>query len=263
MEQVNFRKLPEFTRSDLFRLAEIVSLLLALAACNTLSEEHPYSCIDSFGNSIKSGEENNGYPCLWSITDQGKTYSNFAAPEDMKMYVITQGAEREWGWGNLDPDTFTVNQPTLAELGVESCIQSPVDTTYITTSFSNFHPGLDLGVPVQTPIQHIFCNGQVVDTGYGASRQGFRTNTTPECGGHTVTIRSGKTETEYLHMSGASPLQIGDTVTQSTIIGYTGGTAGTADSCTTGTHLHFEIGAMGDGLFLDPQRVLSGGYNDE
>ena len=99
------------------------------------------------------------------------------------------------------------------------------------------HVGEDI-IAEGTPV-YAAASGTVVATYY---RQ--------RCGGNEVFIYSyvnGKYYTHYYYHLLSFNVNLGDVVTQDTIIGYVGGgystsaTYGGYDNCTTGAHLHFGV----------------------
>lgn len=95
----------------------------------------------------------------------------------------------------------------------------------------NWHEGIDVGVGVGTPVYSV-ANGMV------ASIVRY------SCGGNMVIVHhniNNKYYTSvYAHLSSVS-VSKGQDVDRNTIIGYSGGTAGGYDRCTTGPHLHVTV----------------------
>ncbi len=121
----------------------------------------------------------------------------------------------------------------------------PTQAGYITSEWGprdllgrNWHEGIDIGVGVGTT---------VYSTGNGIVAAVVRY----KCGGNMVIVWHnihGKYYTSvYAHLSSVS-VQAKQTVDRNTIIGYSGGTAGGYDQCTTGPHLHVTIAT---GRFLE------------
>lgn len=119
----------------------------------------------------------------------------------------------------------------------------PTDYGYITSEWGprdllgrSWHEGIDVGVGYGTTVYAVG-NGMVA----GVVRY--------NCGGNMVVVHhniNGQTYTSvYAHLSSVSVSE-GQTVNRNTIIGYSGGTAGGYDYCTTGAHLHVTIAT---GLF--------------
>ena len=100
----------------------------------------------------------------------------------------------------------------------------------------SWHEGIDIGVGVGTTVYAVG-NGMVA----GVVRY--------NCGGNMVVVHhsiNGRNYTSvYAHLSSVN-VSKGQTVDRNTIIGYSGGTAGGYDLCTTGAHLHITIAT---GLF--------------
>lgn len=108
--------------------------------------------------------------------------------------------------------------------------------THPTTGKPNtFHNGVDIGGNrVGTPV-YSSANGMVGKIIYKSS-----------CGGNQVyiyhNIKGKKYTTSYLHLNTIN-VKLGQVVKNSTVIGTVGGQKGTGDTCTTGAHLHFGLGA--------------------
>lgn len=108
----------------------------------------------------------------------------------------------------------------------------------ITATFPKYpdgtrHDGVDIGVPVGTPI-YAAAAGEVVTSKYyltgsysGSYRDGY---------GNYVMIDHGDYYTLYGHLQYKKVVSVGQSVTQGQLIGYT---ASTGNS--TGPHLHFEV----------------------
>ena len=96
-------------------------------------------------------------------------------------------------------------------------------TGRLTQGFVGGHNGLDIAVPVGTPIQTTM-DGQVVHAGW--NNQGY---------GNLVIVENGEYRTYYAHLS-SIPVSVGDTVKAGTTIGLSGNTGNS-----TGPHLHYEI----------------------
>lgn len=95
----------------------------------------------------------------------------------------------------------------------------------------SWHEGIDVGVGVGTTVYSV-ANGMVAMV------------VRYSCGGNMVVIHhniNGKTYTSvYAHLSSVS-VSKGQSVNRNTIVGYSGGSAGGYDQCTTGAHLHLTI----------------------
>jgi murein DD-endopeptidase MepM/ murein hydrolase activator NlpD len=96
-------------------------------------------------------------------------------------------------------------------------------TGRLTQEYHPGHNGLDIAVPVGTPIQTTM-DGQVVHAGW--NNQGY---------GNLVIVENGEYRTYYAHLS-SIPVSVGDTVQAGTTIGLSGNTGNS-----TGPHLHYEI----------------------
>lgn len=95
----------------------------------------------------------------------------------------------------------------------------------------SWHEGIDVGVSVGTTVYSV-ANGMVAMV------------VRYSCGGNMVVVHhniNGRSYTSvYAHLSSIA-VSKGQTVTKNTIIGYSGGSAGGYDKCTTGPHLHLTV----------------------
>ena len=96
-------------------------------------------------------------------------------------------------------------------------------TGRLTQQYHAGHNGLDIGIPVGTPIQTTM-DGTVVHAGW--NNQGY---------GNLVIVENGEYRTYYAHLS-SIPVSVGDPVKAGTTIGLSGNTGNS-----TGPHLHYEI----------------------
>ncbi len=108
---------------------------------------------------------------------------------------------------------------------------------YISTRFSNWHPGIDIATPLGTPI-HSISNGVVDDVGYDIFGLG-----------NYVEVDHGNGfKSKYAHMAKAE-VKKGEKVTSDNILGEVGLTGHTS-----GPHTHLEV--THDGKYVDPQLLL-------
>jgi murein DD-endopeptidase MepM/ murein hydrolase activator NlpD len=136
--------------------------------------------------------------------------------------------------GMVTPQTSNILAQTQPEAQI-----LPADNTHVTTevniryplekfsfnqSFSSYHPGVDFGDPIGTPVFSIE-NGDVLSTEY--DKFGY--------GNSIVVSHKDGITTRYAHLSRID-VRPGDPVTTSTQIGLTGNTGRS-----TGPHLHFEV----------------------
>jgi murein DD-endopeptidase MepM/ murein hydrolase activator NlpD len=99
----------------------------------------------------------------------------------------------------------------------------PVGSGVLTQNYHSGHNGLDIGIPVGTPIEATM-DGKVVHAGW--NNQGY---------GNLVIVENGSYRTYYAHLS-SIPVTVGDVVTAGATIGLSGNTGNS-----TGPHLHYEI----------------------
>lgn len=114
----------------------------------------------------------------------------------------------------------------------------PVVGGRLTQEYHGGHHGLDIGVPVGTPITATM-DGRIVHAGW--NNQGY---------GNLVIVENGDYKTYYAHLS-SIPVSIGDTVNAGAMIGLSGNTGNS-----TGPHLHYEI--RRNGVAIDPTSATLG-----
>jgi murein DD-endopeptidase MepM/ murein hydrolase activator NlpD len=120
----------------------------------------------------------------------------------------------------------------------EKSIQFPLDQIKINQSFGLFHPGVDFGAPIGTPLKPVKA-GKIVVAEY--TKDGY---------GNTILIDHGKGLTSrYAHLSKIEVVK-GQDVTTNTEIGKVGITGHS-----TGPHLHLEI--RQNGFPLNPVALIS------
>lgn len=137
---------------------------------------------------------------------------------------------------NAQPDDTVIQ--TQNTLDTVKTIQYPLTDIKINQGFSIFHPGVDLGAPIGTPIKPVKA-GKVIEADYVTD--GY---------GNTILIDHGQGLTSrYAHLSKIDVV-VGEDVTTGTVIGLVGVTGHT-----TGPHLHLEI--RQDGIPLNPLTVLA------
>ena len=130
-----------------------------------------------------------------------------------------------------------------------------------TAYYGSFHDGMDIGIAHGTPVYSI-ANGYVANIMYKYY-----------CGGNMVFIvhqLGGRYYTSlYAHLASVA-VSVGQVVTPNTVIGYSGGVPSieTWDKCSTGAHLHFQMGTgayMSDYFFFsnfsarkfDPRQLVN------
>ncbi len=132
-----------------------------------------------------------------------------------------------------DSNVIQATTPLLTEKG----IQFPVDNVTINQGFSFYHPGVDLGAPIGTPVKPIK-SGVVTFAGYRLD--GY---------GNLIVLNDGKgIESYYAHLSKIEVKQ-GEAVNTNMEIGQVGVTGHS-----TGPHLHLEIHL--NGVPVNPLFVL-------
>ncbi|MCL2215563.1 MAG: M23 family metallopeptidase [Defluviitaleaceae bacterium] len=135
--------------------------------------------------------------------------------------------------GIAEESAFYYPEPPLWLNPVTGRISSPAGTRYSPiTGHVEFHDGVDIAIPVGTPIVAPK-DGSVVAAGYSPSF------------GHFLRIAHANGYTSfYAHLSRFA-VTIGDVVRQGYRVAYSGNTG-----MSTGPHLHF--GIFHEGQFIDP-----------
>lgn len=163
---------------------------------------------------------------------------------------------------SLDAFENATNNLGSGEGGGESVFQQegylyfPIKQGTFTSDFSGrvldkgyeFHSGIDLGVPVGTPL-NASLTGKVVTAGLGAP------NSCASTGGCNVTIEgklgSKTIQVTYMHLQKPTGLKVGDTVNVGQQIGYTGNTGRS-----TGAHLHIEVAILDTYIAASNSRLI-------
>ena len=109
---------------------------------------------------------------------------------------------------------------------------------------TRIHQGCDYHCPIGTPIYGTGPGGVVTHIGY---------NGDPNTGsGHNITvIYPGSRITIDMHMREASPLRVGSTVNEHTILGYVGITGNAVNASPPGSHDHHQLTI--NGKLVDPE----------
>jgi murein DD-endopeptidase MepM/ murein hydrolase activator NlpD len=139
--------------------------------------------------------------------------------------LVEQQIEQEPGAASSQTSSGTVTENRSLTGSVGSKVQPsgrPV-TGRLTQQYHSGHNGLDIAIPVGTPIQTTM-DGTVVHAGW--NNQGY---------GNLVIVENGEYRTYYAHLS-SIPVSVGDPVKAGTTIGLSGNTGNS-----TGPHLHYEI----------------------
>lgn len=108
---------------------------------------------------------------------------------------------------------------------------------YLTTSYSTWHPGIDIAIGLGMPI-HPILKGRVIEVRYGFFGYGNQVDVEHEQGYKST----------YSHM-GKIYVRAGNEVSKSSILGEVGLTGRT-----TGPHTHLEI--KKDDKYIDPAKLL-------
>ena len=148
-------------------------------------------------------------------------YPTFSYPPVKKSLVLAQSLEQK---GVVVSSSF------------EKALILP-HPGYLSTRFSNWHPGIDIATGLGMPI-HPIIDGKVTASGFDIFG----------LGNYVVVLHQNNFESKYAHM-GKIYVKIGDQITTETILGEVGLTGHTS-----GPHTHLEI--THNGQYLDPQKLL-------
>ncbi len=148
-------------------------------------------------------------------------YPTFAIPPIKKVAVFAQTQEQN---GEVIPSSFS-KPLTLPHPG------------YLSTRFSNFHPGIDIAAGLGMQV-HPVTNGEVVEAEFDIWG----------LGNYVVISHENGFASKYAHL-GKIYVKAGQRVTSSNILGEVGLTGHTS-----GPHTHLEITHNGE--FVDPQKLL-------
>lgn len=164
--------------------------------------------------------------------------ANMAAFVVMSAYMPLAQAQT-----TIKTDVAPIAAPSEAVIQAQNtlitqkAIQTPLENGRLNQRYSRFHPGLDLGAPIGTPIKAIKAGG-VIEAGYAVG--GY---------GNTVVVDHGSGLTSrYAHLSKIE-VKAGDAVTTSSTIGTVGMTGRS-----TGPHLHLEVRQAG--IAINPLTVI-------
>ena len=191
--------------------------------------------IDNSGN-VYTGITTSGGVSL--TTTSGKTYG---------INVYTANYERQYYPSAVSYSTNTYNF-WLRPYSVFPTYSIPTSYLYLSSRFGwrylsslQKHKGLDMAAYGGTTI-YSCASGTVVDKDYNQYR------------GYYVVVSHGYYYSIYQHMNAASPCNVNDSVTTSSIMGYVGNTGDV-----TGYHLHFEIADSSylTGYGFDPESFLN------
>ena len=108
----------------------------------------------------------------------------------------------------------------------------------LTQDFHPGHGGVDLAVPIGTPVQSTMA-GKVVHAGW--NEQGY---------GYLVIVENGPYRTYYAHMKEMPAVKVGDFVSARQVLGLSGSTGNS-----TGPHVHYEVRV--DGKPVSPREYSS------
>lgn len=130
----------------------------------------------------------------------------------------------------------SVQQPLIAAKSLNFTFQLP-HPGYLSTPFSDFHPGIDVATGLGMPI-HPIAPGKIISTGYDFWGLGL----------NVVVEHDDGYQSTYAHL-GKIYVNVDQTVSESSILGEVGLTGHTS-----GPHTHLEV--MKDGTRIDPRFIL-------
>lgn len=148
-------------------------------------------------------------------------YPTFSVPPIKKSQVFANVAEQK---GEIISSSFS--KPLI--------LPHP---GYLSTRFSNYHPGIDIAAGLGMPI-HAILDGAVAEVG----RDLFG------LGNYVVILHENGFKSKYAHL-GKIYVKAGDQLTSENFLGEVGLTG-----YTSGPHTHLEI--IKNGIFLDPAKLL-------
>ena len=158
--------------------------------------------------------------------------------EKVNSQIAAEIAERERkkaeaSKNNGSSSSSIVNSNGKFDWPLKGYGKNRITATFPTYPDGTRHDGVDIGVPVGTPV-YAAASGEVIKSKYyltgsydGSYRDGY---------GNYVMIDHGDYYTLYAHLQYKQVVSVGQTVTKGQLIAYT---ASTGNS--TGPHLHFEV----------------------
>jgi murein DD-endopeptidase MepM/ murein hydrolase activator NlpD len=139
--------------------------------------------------------------------------------------LVEERIERDHSADSAQSSSATLSEENsmIGTQGSKSVPSGRPVTGRLSQHYHSGHNGLDIAIPVGTPIQTTM-DGQVIHAGW--NNQGY---------GNLVIVENGEYRTYYAHLS-SIPVSVGETVQAGTTIGLSGNTGNS-----TGPHLHYEI----------------------
>ena len=128
-------------------------------------------------------------------------------------------------------------------------------------AYGGWHPGIDFGCPVATPVRHVVNKGRVIFVGkYG----GYGLTVKVRC--EWDATHAHEIGVQYSHLTRvSSAIKVGQLVTENQVIGYSGGAKGDPNAgFSTGPHLHFglwdtSLKGLGKEHYVDPRPYFKEG----
>ncbi len=177
---------------------------------------------------IVNGEQNQGVDTISTVTIR-ETQNEITTKGGTKPSGYYYNIGGSWGW--------PTNRPYVITSGFE-------------WRWGSFHNAIDIsGTGFGSPI-YASRDGVVVDTNDTCANVGYyRSQCGNTYGNYIVIQHSNNYYTMYAHLISDLEVNVGDTVTRGTIIGYMG-----SSGSSTGAHLHFgvSIGEPDRGTWLNP-----------
>ncbi len=159
----------------------------------------------------------------------------------------TNGANVQiWDWVGGSGQKWILENATESPstMGWQWTFRGATPYLHLSQRYSSNHLGIDSNASRGTGI-YSTCSGTVIPNGEcWDNSMGYYVVVTAHdtCDGETLTVR-------YMHMKERSSLRVGDSVTQSTLIGYVGNTgtvypAPSDGNPYAGTHLHMDVNTL-------------------
>ncbi|OJG56660.1 N-acetylmuramoyl-L-alanine amidase [Enterococcus malodoratus] len=206
--------------------------------------ENYEDCFNDYATLLKEGitGDSNYYAGVWK--SNAKTYQEATKYLTGRYATDTQydrklnGLIETYDLTDYDKD---LQGPIISSSGYKTPLQNHTISSVFGNRNGEFHRGLDM-VAAQSERIYAVKSGRVIKAEFHTS-----------WGNYVVIQHEDGTTALYAHQQ-QSIVKVGDTVSQSQIIGYVGSTGNS-----TGSHLHFELcmdNSLSQGMLVDPQSVL-------
>ena len=208
--------------------------------------ENYEDCFNDYATLLKEGitGDSNYYSGVWK--SNAKTYQEATKYLTGRYATDTQYDQKLNGlietYDLTDYDK-ELQGPIISSSGYKIPLQNYTISSVFGNRNGEFHRGLDMAAAQGERIYAVK-SGRVVKAEYHIS-----------WGNYVVIQHEDGTTALYAHQQ-QFIVKVGDTISQSQVIGYVGSTGNS-----TGSHLHFELckdGSLSQGMLVDPQSVLFG-----